>query len=110
MVSAADLCRNENQVLCNNTGKCIYDTWLCDGEWDCQDGEDEQNCTATGNIINKKIDILFYRGIFEIQYAGCPRRPINPIIEMFVLYSSYIRVNVDFVLYFLEKRTVNSII
>ena len=30
--------------------------------------------------------------------AGCPRRPINPIIETFVLYLSYVWVNVDFVL------------
>ncbi len=42
--------------------------------------------------------------------AGCPRRPINPIIEIFVLYLSNILVNVDFVLYFLEKRPINSII
>ncbi len=42
--------------------------------------------------------------------AGCPRRPINPIIETFVLYLSYILVNVNFVLYFLEKRPINPII
>ncbi len=47
---------------------------------------------------------------FILIRAGCPRRPINPIIETFVLYLSYILVNVDFVLYFLEKRPINPII
>ena len=36
------------------------------------------------------------------SYAGCPRCPINPIIEAFV--------NVEFVLYFLEKHPMNPII
>ncbi len=39
----------------------------------------------------------------------CPWRPINLIIETFVLHLSYIWVNVDFVLYFLEKRPINPI-
>ena len=34
-------------------------------------------------------------------YAGCPRRPINPIIGLLVLYLSYIWVKKEFVLYFL---------
>ena len=41
------------------------------------------------------------------RYPGCPWRPIN---QTFVLYVSYIWVNADFVLYFLEKRPIKPII
>ena len=32
------------EFTCND-GECIYNRWLCDGDNDCSDGEDEANCT-----------------------------------------------------------------
>ena len=32
------------QVFCNNTYKCISESYKCDGDNDCGDGEDEMNC------------------------------------------------------------------
>ncbi|CAF3413989.1 unnamed protein product [Rotaria sp. Silwood2] len=29
---------------CNRTGQCISEEYFCDGEFDCDDGEDELNC------------------------------------------------------------------
>uniref|UniRef100_T1IZM8 Sortilin-related receptor n=1 Tax=Strigamia maritima TaxID=126957 RepID=T1IZM8_STRMM len=36
----------ENHFMCDN-GNCIWQAWVCDGESDCDKGEDERNCTST---------------------------------------------------------------
>lgn len=36
----------QDQFQCN-TGLCILETWLCDKDMDCRDGEDEENCPQT---------------------------------------------------------------
>ncbi|CAG9765567.1 unnamed protein product [Ceutorhynchus assimilis] len=41
------LCGN-NQFRCSS-GQCILSAWLCDGSYDCPNGEDEQHCEESGN-------------------------------------------------------------
>ena len=43
-ILAPDSCP-EGTFQCSD-GKCISKSWLCDGENDCSDGEDEQNCES----------------------------------------------------------------
>ncbi|XP_065069050.1 low-density lipoprotein receptor-related protein 4-like isoform X3 [Rhopilema esculentum] len=31
----------DNHFKCTKSGKCVHNSWLCDGERDCADGEDE---------------------------------------------------------------------
>ena len=38
----------KNQFRCKNTGSCIPQSWVCDGEKDCVGGDDEMaaaNCS-----------------------------------------------------------------
>ena len=40
------------EFTCND-GECIYNGWLCDGDNDCSDGEDEANCTPGKQILRQ---------------------------------------------------------
>ena len=39
------------QFACND-GKCIFQTWTCDGEFDCDDHSDELNCGAANSTAS----------------------------------------------------------
>ena len=43
-------------------GNCIMAEWLCDGEWDCHNGTDEQLCRKFINIqlITLLFNLLIY--------------------------------------------------
>ena len=42
-----EICRSDDWFRCND-GVCIAKVWKCDGEKDCLDGSDEDNCTQHG--------------------------------------------------------------
>ena len=38
-----DIVCNTAELECKN-GRCVPDSWVCDGEDDCGDGSDESDC------------------------------------------------------------------
>jgi len=48
-------------VSCNQTNQCIPTSWLCDGDDDCKQGQDEtpELCGETFLLLHISISILF---------------------------------------------------
>ena len=45
---------DEGYLTCDNL-ECIEESWFCDGDQDCGDGSDEQNCAGTCTILLMKL-------------------------------------------------------
>lgn len=49
---------DSNFLNCVNTTSCVHKDWICDGEDDCWDNSDEQNCNATAKCTSNEFKCL----------------------------------------------------
>ncbi|UJR12145.1 hypothetical protein I4U23_016322 [Adineta vaga] len=61
---------DEGLIKCNQTGQCIEREYLCDGDFDCDDGEDEINCRPPRELwtFESKCDKKFEYFCITKQY------------------------------------------
>ena len=78
-VTATQQC---NTFRCND-GECLTSSsWVCDGEADCDGGEDENNCTSQTltnckNILYRFRNTLHLLFMFDILYLYLRRVPVK---------------------------------
>ena len=51
LFSGDDITCKPGERLCDNGNYCLKEDYFCDGEEDCVNGEDEQNCNYTCKAI-----------------------------------------------------------
>ncbi|GAB1602923.1 atrial natriuretic peptide-converting enzyme-like isoform X1, partial [Argonauta hians] len=61
-----------DQMYCSAGQKCISLAWKCDGENDCSDGEDENNCVYTLNKFEKQGKDFIINAIPRELYVQMP--------------------------------------
>jgi hypothetical protein len=56
-------CNHESEYQCKDNTTCIEQAWVCDGETDCTDGDDELNCNACKGFLSSQLSILYSPGV-----------------------------------------------
>lgn len=57
---------NKDQAVCRN-GECISRKYVCDGDYDCMDTSDEQDCSKDTSFLTLGIFQLIKQSSFQVS-------------------------------------------
>lgn len=63
------------EYMCNKSSECIPLEWLCDGERDCYDADDERLCNTTGECFDAIGKYDMYKKIAQLFEQLCVTFP-----------------------------------
>ena len=60
----------DDELQCNQ-GQCITRRWLCDGDSDCPNGEDELNCKSGKKLLTWDTTLVCFHIIVFLNVVLC---------------------------------------
>ncbi|XP_060731241.1 complement component C8 alpha chain [Tachysurus vachellii] len=72
-----------NMYACPETGRCISQNLLCNGDWDCELGSDEENCEETHSPETKCVNMISIPGAEKATqgYNALSDVFVNPVLD-----------------------------